>query len=72
MKKPPFEVRFTIGHLPGKPRKPTIHEVLKKQLGREPTHNELVAEVKRILGGVTQDMADKGKLPHQRKGRYRR
>lgn len=30
-------------------RKPTIYEVLKKRLGREPTHKELVNEVKRIL-----------------------
>jgi len=29
--------------------KPTIYEVLKEKLGREPTHKELVAEVKRIL-----------------------
>ena len=29
--------------------KPTIYEVLKEKLGREPTHTELVNEVKRIL-----------------------
>jgi hypothetical protein len=30
-------------------RKPTIYEVLKEKLGREPSHKELVADVKRIL-----------------------
>jgi hypothetical protein len=30
-------------------RKPTIYEVLKDKLGREPTHKELCDEVKRIL-----------------------
>lgn len=30
-------------------KKPTIYEVLKEKLKREPTHNELVEEVKRIL-----------------------
>lgn len=30
-------------------RKPTIYEALKAKLGREPTHAELCADVKRIL-----------------------
>lgn len=30
-------------------RKPTIYEVLKEKLNREPTHNEICEEVKRIL-----------------------
>jgi hypothetical protein len=30
-------------------RKPTIYEALKQKLGREPTHAELKADVKRIL-----------------------
>ncbi len=30
-------------------RKPTIYEALKAKLNREPTHNELVEDVKRIL-----------------------
>ena len=30
-------------------RKPTIWEALAMKLGREPTHNEACAEVKRIL-----------------------
>ena len=33
-------------------RKPTIYEALKAKLGREPSHNELVADVNRILGRV--------------------
>ena len=32
-------------------RKPTVYEALKEKLGREPTHDELVADVKRILFG---------------------
>ena len=32
--------------------KPTIYEVLKEKLKREPTHTELVNEVKRILSEV--------------------
>jgi hypothetical protein len=34
-------------------RKPTIYEALKAKLGREPSHNELVADVNRILGRVS-------------------
>lgn len=30
-------------------KQPTIYEALKEKLKREPTHNELVSEVKRIL-----------------------
>ncbi len=33
-------------------RKPTIYEVLKDKLGREPTNKELCDEVKRILAEV--------------------
>ena len=29
--------------------RPTIYEALKARLGREPSHRELVAEVRRIL-----------------------
>jgi hypothetical protein len=50
-------------------RKPTIYEVLRDKLGREPTHVELCADVKRILGEVTVDMAGAGKLAHQKKQR---
>ena len=35
-------------------RKPTIYEALKAKLGREPSHNELVADVNRILGRVSE------------------
>jgi hypothetical protein len=31
------------------PKADTIYAVLKRKLGREPKHSELVAEVKRIL-----------------------
>ena len=48
-------------------RKPTIYEALRAKLGREPSHAELCADVKRILAEVTIDMASKGKLRHQRK-----
>jgi hypothetical protein len=48
-------------------RKPTIYEALKAKLGREPTYNELVADVRRILGEVTVALAEKGRLPHQRR-----
>jgi hypothetical protein len=33
-------------------RKPTVYEALAAKLGREPSHNELVADVNRILGRV--------------------
>ena len=49
----------------------TIYEALRRKLGREPTHAELKADVKRILESSTQDLAAKGKLPHQRKQRRR-
>lgn len=50
-------------------RKPTIYEVLREKLGREPTHKELCDDVKRILAESTAELAAKGKLPHQRKRR---
>jgi hypothetical protein len=33
----------------------TIYAALAKKLGREPTHQELVAEVKRIIGEASND-----------------
>jgi hypothetical protein len=45
----------------------TIWNRLAARLGREPTHAEATAEVKRIMSDVTVEMADAGKLPHQRK-----
>lgn len=47
-------------------RKPTIYEVLRDRLQREPTHNELCAEVKRILTDSLVERATTGKLQHQR------
>ena len=46
----------------------TIYETLKQKLGREPSHNELVGDVKRILAEGMQELAGKGKINHQRKG----
>ena len=46
--------------------KRTIYEALKAKLGREPTHNEITADVKRILADGLVEMAERGKLPHQR------
>jgi hypothetical protein len=48
-------------------RKPTIYEVLRDKLGREPTHAELVADVKRILEESLVERAGRGQLPHQRR-----
>ncbi len=50
-------------------RKPTIYEVLRAKLQREPTHVELCAEVRRILAEGLIELATAGKLTHQRKGR---
>lgn len=49
--------------------RPTIWEALAAKLGREPTHAEAVADVRRILEESMVDLAAKGRLPHQRKGR---
>ena len=35
-------------------KKPTIYEALAAKLGREPSHNELIADVNRILGRVSE------------------
>lgn len=48
-------------------RKPTIYEVLRDKIGREPTHAELKAEVSRILIEARCELAEQGRLPHQRK-----
>lgn len=45
----------------------TIYEALRRKLGREPTHAELKADVARILREASIELAEKGKLPHQRK-----
>ena len=43
-------VTFTWRRLRPNPAKPTIAEAMAAQLGREPTDDELIAEVRRILG----------------------
>ncbi len=48
-------------------RKPTVYEVLRDKLGREPTHAEVTADVRRILTESTVELASQGKLPFQRK-----
>lgn len=48
--------------------KPTIYQALETKLGRIPTHNELVADVKRILTESLVELATKGQLHYQRKG----
>lgn len=44
----------------------TIWNRLAARLGREPTHAEAKAEVQRILTETTVNLADAGKLKHQR------
>lgn len=48
------------------PNPNTIWNRLAAKLGREPTQAEAVADVRRILSGVTVDIASQGRLPHQR------
>ncbi len=45
----------------------TIWGKLAARLGREPTHAEATAEVKRILRESWIEDAERGRLPHQRK-----
>jgi hypothetical protein len=52
-------------------KNPTIWEALATKLGREPTHAEACAEVKRILNDAMVEAAERGNLPHQRKRRNR-
>lgn len=47
--------------------KPTIYTALRDKLGREPTHEELKADVLRILREATREAAERGKLKQQRK-----
>lgn len=53
----------------GPTRKPTIYAALRTKLGREPTHNELKADVRRILSDGTAERAAAGKLSFQRRSR---
>ena len=48
-------------------RKLTIYEALAARLSREPTHSEICAEVKRIIHETIIELAEAGRLPHQRK-----
>ena len=45
----------------------TIWNVLARKLGRDPTHEEAKAKVKRILIDAVIRLAEQGKLKHQRK-----
>jgi hypothetical protein len=47
--------------------KPTIYSVLKEKFGREPTNQELKAEISRILEEFTVRRSEAGKLSWQRK-----
>lgn len=47
----------------------TIYEVLKAKLGREPSYEEVKADVKRILNDGLVELAQQGRLPHQLKNR---
>lgn len=44
----------------------TVWNVLARKLGREPTNDEAAAEVRRIFAEVTVELAEAGRLPHQR------
>jgi hypothetical protein len=48
-------------------RRPTIYEVLRDRLGREPTNAELRADVERIKSEAYVETAARGGLPHQRR-----
>lgn len=50
-------------------RKPTIYQALCAKLGRTPTNAELKADVERIKTEALIEMAGKGKLVFQRKGK---
>jgi hypothetical protein len=50
-------------------RNPTIWEALAAKLGREPTGDEVKADIRRILEEGRREMAEAGRLPHQRKRR---
>ena len=58
-------VTVTVAHLGA--HKPTIYEVLRDKLGREPTNAELRADVARILDESYCERAERGQFRHQRK-----
>lgn len=45
----------------------SIYDSLAKRLGRKPTNDEVRAEVRRIIREAYEDVAQAGRLPHQRK-----
>lgn len=45
----------------------TIWNRLAAKLGRQPTKNEVSSEIRRIRSEAIRDLAEDGKLPHQRK-----
>lgn len=47
----------------------TIWGKLAERLGREPTNEEVKAEVRRIMEEATVSLAEAGRLPHQRGSR---
>jgi aconitase B len=47
--------------------KPTIYQALCTKLGRQPTNAELKAEVTRIKQDAVIELAQAGKLPHQKR-----
>lgn len=49
--------------------KPTIYQALVIKLGRIPTNAELKADVERIKESALQELAAKGKLSFQRRGK---
>jgi hypothetical protein len=49
----------------------TIYQALAEKLGRTPTHEEIKADVKRILQESLVELASKGKLGFQRAATYR-
>ena len=49
------------------PNPNTIYNKLQAKLGRIPTNNEIKLELDRIMSEALCDLADKGKLRHQRK-----
>lgn len=46
--------------------KPTIYEALRSKLNRAPTNAEVKAEIERIKTEALIELANKGKLKHQR------
>lgn len=48
------------------PLKPTIYQALADKLGRIPTNAEIKADIQRILSEGLIELAEKGKLRHQR------